>query len=67
MAYFMYVSLQRDDKIAIFEMDPASGKFASARLCCGRSPGAPGRRPREEIAICRDEEIRKISGYLALE
>ena len=27
MAYFMYVSLQRDDKIAIFEMDPASGKL----------------------------------------
>ena len=27
MAYFMYISLQNDDKIAIFEMDPASGKL----------------------------------------
>ena len=27
MAYFMYVSLQNDDKIAIFEVDPASGKL----------------------------------------
>ena len=27
MAYFIYVSLQNDDKIAIFEMDPVSGKL----------------------------------------
>ncbi len=27
MAYFMYVSVQNDDKIAIFEMDPTSGKL----------------------------------------
>ena len=27
MAYFMYISLQNDDKIAIFEMDPGSGKL----------------------------------------
>ena len=27
MAYFMYVSLQNDDKIAIFEIDPGSGKL----------------------------------------
>ncbi len=30
MAYFMYVSLQNDDKIAIFQMDPASGNLQAA-------------------------------------
>ena len=38
MAYFMYVSIQNDDKIAIFEMDPASGKLqAQGSIDCNRA------------------------------
>ncbi len=37
MAYFIYVSLQNDDRIAIFEMDPASGKLqAEGSVACNR-------------------------------
>ena len=38
MAYFMYVSIQNDDKIAIFEMDPKSGKLqAEGSVACDRA------------------------------
>ena len=37
MAYFIYVSLQNDDRIAIFEMDPASGRLqAEGSVACNR-------------------------------
>ena len=66
MAYFMYVSLQRDDKIAIFEMDPhpASCKRKALLRSIARRPW-----PSTQRGNCYlpDEEIRKISGYLALE
>ena len=66
MAYFMYVSLQRDDKIAIFEMDPASGKLQAQGSVAVDRP-APWPSTQRGNCYLPDEEIRKISGYLALE
>ena len=38
MAYFMYVSIQNDDKIAVFEMDPTSGQLqAEGSVACNRA------------------------------
>ena len=38
MAYFMYVSIQNDDKIAVFEMDPTSGELqAQGSVDCNRA------------------------------
>lgn len=38
MAYFMYVSIQNDDKISIFEMDPSSGELqAQGSVDCNRA------------------------------
>ena len=65
MAYFMYVSIQNDDKIAIFEMDPKSGKLqAEGSVACDRAaPMAVDREKKYLFAGRRNPEAFGVSSF----